>query len=235
MRNALGALAAVVLIGVAACGSNPTDSYKKTDPATIAADALTALKATTGIHLAGTVQLGSETMTVDLTSDLSGGVTGTVVLAGSTLQILGTGGPRRTVYIKAGTDFWGKIAPASSAQLAGKWVQNVTLLPDVIKQLTLPNLMANEAKYPWESAKPQLLGIGNVNGTASVQITVTDRASTNGAQETLDVSASVPHRVLRESEGTAFSLTFDRFDATVSAPAPAAADVVDLVKVLAKK
>ena len=235
MRTAIGVVSSVLLLTLAGCGTSAVDSYKKTDPTTIATDAHAALKATTGIHLAGTVRLGTETMTVDVTSDLSGSVTGTATLAGSTLQILGTAGKTGKVYIKAGADFWGKIAPKSSALLAGKWVLNANPLPLIIQQLTLPKLIANEAKYAWESAKPQLLGPGNVNGAATVQITVTDSASPSSAKETLDVSASAPHHVLRESEGSDFTLTFDHFDATVTVTEPAASDVVDLLKVLAAK
>lgn len=233
MRKAIGALSAVVLFGLTACGSNAADSYKKTDPATIAADAHAALKATTGIRLSGTLQLGNEAFTVDLTSDLTGAVTGTATLQGVTMQILGTAGKAGKIYIKAGQDFWGKVAPQYASRLADKWVLNVIPLPPVIQQLTLPKLIENEAKYVWEKETPQYVGTGTVNGTPTVQITVLD--SLSGAKETLDVSATDPHHVLRESEPSQFTLTFDQFGATVNAPAPAAADVVDLAKVGATK
>lgn len=230
---AIGALSAVVLFGLAACGSNAADAYKKTDPTKIASDAHTALRATTGIRLTGTIQLGNEPLAVDLTSDLTGAVTGTVTLQGATVQVLGTGGKAGTVYFKAGQDFWGKIAPQYASRLVNKWVLHVVPLPPVIQELTLPKLIANEATYAWEKESPQVVGTGSVNGAPTVQITVMD--SLSGAKETLDVSATDPHHVLRESEPSQFTLTFDQFGATVSAPAPAAADVVDLLKVMATK
>lgn len=233
MRKAIGALSAVVLFGLTACGSNAADSYKKTAPATIAADAHAALKATTGIRLSGTLQLGNEGFTVDLTSDLTGAVTGTATVQGVTMQILGTAGKAGKIYIRAGKDFWNKVAPQYASRLADKWVLNVIPLPPVIQQLTLPKLIENEAKYAWEKETPQFVGTGNVNGTPTVQITVLD--SLSGAKETLDVSATDPHHVLRESEPSQFTLTFDQFGATVNAPTPAAADVVDLAKVGATK
>jgi hypothetical protein len=233
-RHGLAVLSCVGLIGLTACGTSPADSYKKTDPATIAAQAHDALKATAGVHLAGQLQLGNEKVTVDLTSDLTGATTGTATLADAgTVQVLATGGKSGRVYIKGGQDFWGKIAPRYAARLVNKWVLNVKPLPDVLRELTLPKLIANEAKYAWEREKPQLVGTGNVNGTPTVQINVTDGVS--GAVETLDVSATDPHHVLRESEGSTFTLTFDQFGATVSAVEPSAADVVDLLKVLATK
>ena len=231
--GAIGALSAVVLFGLAACGSNAADSYKTTDPTTIASDAHAALTATTGIRLTGTIQLGSEAVTVDLTSDLTGAVTGTATIEGAAVQVLGTGGKAGKVYLKGGPDFWSKIAPQYASRLVDKWVLNVVPLPPVIQQLTLPKLIQNEAKYAWEKESPQVVGTGNVNGAPTVQITVSD--SLSGARETLDVSATDPHHVLRESEPSQFTLTFDRFGATVRAPAPAASEVVDLVKVIATK
>lgn len=231
--GAIGALCVVILFGLAACGSNAADSYKKTDPAKIAADAHAALTATTGIHLTGTVQLGNEAVTVDLSSDLTGAVTGTAIIEGATVQVLGTGGKAGKIYVKGGQDFWSKVAPQYASRLVNKWVLNVVPLPPVIQQLTLPKLIQNEAKYAWEKESPQVVGTGNVNGTPTVQITVSD--SLSGAKETLDVSATDPHHVLRESEPSQFTLTFDRFGATVSAPVPAASDVVDLLKVVATK
>jgi hypothetical protein len=233
MRKALAAVPALLMLGVAACGSNPADSYKKTDPVTIATDAHAALKATTGLHLNGTVQLGNETVTVDLVSDTTGAATGTVVLEGQTLQVLVTGGKAGTVYVKGDATFWGKVAPKYASRLSGAWVTNVTPLPQNILPLTLPKLIANEAAYAWEKETPTLIGTSSVNGTPTVQISVLD--SSSGVKETLDVAATDPHHVLRESEASAFTLTFDQFGATVNAPTPAAADVVDFTKVVAQK
>lgn len=232
MRKAVVA-GSVLLFALAGCGGNPADSYQKTDPATIAADAHAALKATTGIHVTGTLQVGNQSMAVDLTSDSTGALSGTVTLAGSTLQVLGTPGAGGRIYLKADQDFWAKVAPQNAAQLAGAWVANADPLPRVLQQLTLPKLIANEARYRWESEKPTLVGTGNVNGTSTVQISLTDGVSS--AKETLDVSASAPHHVVRETEGSDFTLTFDQFGATVTASAPAPADVVDLLKVIARK
>lgn len=233
MRKALGAVPAVLLIGLAACGSSPADSYKKTDPVTIATDAHAALKATTGIHVAGTVQLGNESMTVDLVSDTTGAATGSVVLDGQSVQVLLTGGPKGTVYVKGDAGFWGKVAAQAADRLAGKWVTQVAPLTKILPQLTLPKLIANEAKYAWEQESPTYVGTGSVNGTPTVQIAVLDGSV--GVKEVLDVAATDPHHVLRETEDSQFTLTFDQFGATVDAPAPAAADVVDLTKVTTQK
>lgn len=240
MLKAIGAVSTVLLVALAGCGADPASAYQKTAPTTIASQAHAALQATTGIHTTGTIQLGNESATVDLTSDASGAVTGTMTLAGSTLQVLGTApgtlSPAEAlkhIYVKAGQDFWSKIAPQSTGELAGKWVSVVTPLPNVIQQLTLPYLIANEAKFAWEKEKPTLVGTSSVNGTPTVQIRVTD--GSGGAAEVLDVSATDPHHVLRESEGTEFTLTFDQFGTTVAATAPPAADVVDLTKVMARK
>jgi hypothetical protein len=233
MRKALGAVPALLLVAVAACGGHPADSYKKTDPVTIATDAHAALTATTGLHVTGTIQLGNETVSVDVVSDATGAATGTTVIQGQTVQVLVTGGRSGTVYVKGDSAFWGKVAAAYSSRLTDRWVTNVPALPDVLRQLTLPKLIANEAAYAWEKETPTLVGTSTVNGTPTVQISVVDGAS--GAAEVLDVAATEPHHVLREAEASQFTLTFDQFGATVSAATPAAADVVDFTKVVAQK
>lgn len=240
MLKAIGVASTVLLVALAGCGADPASAYQKTDPTVIAAQAHAALQATTGIHVAGTLQLGKESATVDLTSDATGAVTGTITLAGSTLQVLGTAPGTlgqaealKHIYVKAGQDFWGQIAPQAASRLSGKWVSAVTPLPSLIQRLTLPYLIANEARYAWEKEKPTLVGTSSVDGTATVQISVTD--GSGGAPEILDVSATDPHHVLRESEGTEFTLTFDQFGATAAVTAPAAADVVDLTQVMAQK
>lgn len=231
MRTAIGALSAALLLSLTACGNNAADSYKKTDPTTIAADAHAALRATTALHVSGTIQLGNESATVDLTSDATGAATGTISLQGAVVQVAVTGGKSGKVYVKAGQGFWSRIAPQYASRLAGSWVLNVVPLSSVIRQLTLPRLIATEAAYAWEKESPQLVGTGNVNGTATAQIAVLD--SQSGAKETLDVAAASPHHLLRESEPSAFTLSFDQFGTSVNVPTPAASEVVDLPKVLA--
>lgn len=233
MRKALGAVPALLLVGLSACGSNPAEAYKQTDPVTIATDAHAALEATTGIHVTGTIQLGNEPATVDLVSDTTGAATGTVVLDGHTLQVLVTGGRTGTVYLKGDASFWTKVSAQHASRLAGTWVTKVPALPAVLQQLTLPKLIANEATYAWEKETPTVVGTSSVNGTPTVQLSVVDGAS--GGKETLDVAATDPHHVLRETEASQFTLTFDQFGVAVNASAPAATDVVDFTKVVAQK
>ena len=233
MRTSVLALAPVLVLGLVGCGTNPAEAYKNTDPTTIATQAHAALKATTSLHVTGTVQFGTDSVTVDLSSDLAGALTGTATIDGATVQILGTGGKNGVVYVKASQDFWGKITPQYAGRLVGKWVSDVQPLPANLEALSLPKLIKNEDTYPWEKEQPTLVGTGSVQGTPTVQISVTD--GSGGAAELLEVDANDPHHVVKESEGSSFTLTFDGFGAAVTATPPPAASVVDFTKIVAQK
>jgi hypothetical protein len=240
MRKAIGAVSAVFLLGVTACGAKTdaaVEAYKATEPKTIVTQAHTALTQLTSVHVAGTVYFGSEQGTVDLTSDKAGDVTGTLTIVGATATYLVVGGHS---YLKAGQDFWSKALPAKAVQrVLGKWVEDLSPLTALLRNLTLPGMIASAKKYPLENAGPTLIGTGNVNGTGTVQIKVSDPAT--GTTKTLDVAATDPHNVLRLTDSVAAdpkytgSLTFDRFNAPVNVTAPPAADVLTGTAAAAKK
>lgn len=89
-----------------------------------AADILKATQAAAlaqkSVHMVGTVTQGSDKLTMDLRLEKDGGATGTLDLAGATLQIVSTG---TAVYIKGDKAYWTAEAGAGAAELIGdSWV-----------------------------------------------------------------------------------------------------------------
>ena len=234
MRRACGALSAVVLVALTACGgSNPADSYKKTDPKTILSDAHTALDALSSVHVTGSVMWGNEPVTLDLTSDKSGNLTGSVTFNGLPADVIVSAGHS---YLRPSDALAAKFfsVPAQVAAAKGKWIIDLPAVLEGLSSDSLKTMIEAAAKDNLAAGNPTVTGTSSVNGVATVQVTVSDAATQSS--EVLDVQAAAPHNVLKqEDDALKATLMFDRFNAPVSVAVPAAADIVTLAQITSHK
>jgi hypothetical protein len=217
-------LALVAVLSLTACGSkaNPADTYRTTDPKTIAADATAALNKLSTVHLSGTVHLGSETSQVDLVTDKDGNATGNITIFGQKVEVISVG---THVFVRADAEFWKQAfaamptqAPAIASEAAGKWVKDWKLMRQIVGLISLGGVQGTVKLQPLAKASPTVIGTGDVNGTSAVQLQVADAVT--GKNVTIYVAATDPHNILRIDRGNGDLETFDQFNGRLAPVAP---------------
>lgn len=209
----------LVVLALTACGSTDVAAtYAKTAPATIDANARTALTSATSLHISGEVKNGTETIALDLSLDTSGKCTGTVGLNGQQAQIISLSD--NSAYMKADAAFWTSQANAQTASIvAGKWVTGFGSTSPFSTFCNLTQLSKSIVSDSVESDSAKLLGTTTVAGAPAVQLTV----NTNPGTGILTVAANSPHYPLSISKGSDGTVTFSGFNVPVNATAPAGA------------
>ncbi len=185
-----------------------------------------AMRGLTSLRLDGTVDQDGQQLEIDLAVSTAGDCTGTISLAGASVEVLGVGGE---AWIRPSEEFWRKqLGPQADAvikQVGDKWVpqpagdksfQRLCDLDQLLEELVTPDGATYEK--------------GEVSELAGEEVVAIESTDTDGETSTGYVQVGGEHYLVKaESQGdTAGSVTFSAFDEPVGAKAPAAGEVAEL-------
>ncbi len=232
-RTVLPALVVAVAVAVAGCSSKPAASPPATraagsqtagdngeaskDPKQIVADAQHELQQARSFQVSGSTMQGTTTIGVDLGLDRSGNAQGHLTINGATAELISAGG---RFYLR-GKPFWAQFGGARFAERAGdRWVR----LPANVagfSELTKPDAFTKDLTPDG----PVILG-----GTATVNghpaIILLDGKS---GDKLYVATTGKPYPLrIEPRQGSAGTITFDRFDVPVNVTAPP--DAVDITR-----
>lgn len=222
---AAAALAITAMLTVSACGSSGAGTSTKAASNGVAdksADEIlkatqAAAKAETSVHMVGTVKQDAGDMKIDMKVEKGGKATGTIVMAGATLEIISTG---TKVYVKGDKAFWDSQAGEGAYELIGdKWVASTSAADlESFKDFT-----------DFTTAITQML---NPSGTIAKteQSTVDGQAVIglkDGEKGTLWVATTGDPLPVKIDGGTEGGVTFTDWSTSVTITEPAAADILD--------
>ena len=225
-RFTIGLAVAAAAALLAGCGGGGND-FATQDPQDIAKASATDMKDLDSLHMAGFVTTDGQKLGVDMSITTSGDCQGSFKAGEGTAQILSADGKS---YMKPDKAFWEAQAPAQAPQIEAlvgdKWVvipSNTGLnelcdLDGLLKSFNDNN----------PTNKPTAAAAESLDGQDAVKLSGKD---SDGTAVTAWVASDSPHYVLKmeQTEGsTPMSITFSKFNDTVSITAPPSDQVVDL-------
>lgn len=228
MRGFLAATLLVVVLLAAGCGgggggggtsgggtnggAKPSGEASK-PAATVLADAVKAANGASSMHMSGQVATGGKQIAIDISVAKGKGAAGTLTLGGAKIELVVIGNKG---YLRAGSNFWNQFSQASgfAGLLADKWLEfpaknaQFGSLTGVANAKTIfSQLSASHGKLVNRGATTykgkSVVSIGDKTGTLYVAGTGT------------------PYPVaLVETKGGAGTVTFDRWNESVTLTAP---------------
>lgn len=229
---AMGIVIAAALTGCGGDGGSDGDGDGGNDDAgnsafadesaeDIVAAAKDAMDGLESVHLAGDINSGGSSISLDLSLSTSGNCEGDVSLDGGSLQVLEVDG---SGWFKADAAFWEAQAPGQAeaiiAAAGDKWVV------DTQSQFTsfcdlegfLDGIVEPDGEDEFEKGDTE-----DVDGEEAVTLT--------GVDSKAYIATDEPHYILKlegTAEGDDGTITFSGFDEEIDVEAPAADEVVDL-------
>lgn len=241
----LGMIAAALLtVGIAACGSSGSSNSSSASGSTSSSTSSTAGSSDNGVasksadqivaaahdaanglgsvHVAGTVATGARPVTMDLNLANGKGGRGSMSAAGLSFQIISLG---QTAYFSGGQSFWQRFGGQAAAQLLqGKWLK----APATGSFGSLAKLTDMQALFSkLLSAHGSLTkgGTSTVNGQKVIAI---NDSTQGGTLYVATTGKPYPIRVANTGANGG-QLTFDRFNESIAlAPPPHAIDISQL-------
>jgi hypothetical protein len=221
-------LAALVAAVVAACGGSSGSSdngVASKSPQDIVSAATKAINGVQAVHVSGSMVSGSAPITLDLNLVSGKGAKGQMSQNGKSFQLMSDG---QWVYINAGPAFWRQIGGTAAAQLLqGKWLKapansgnfaSLAQLTDVHKLLS--TLVDNHGAQLTKGSATTVHG----------QKVIAVRDTTNhGTLYVATTGKAYPVQVSKSGTGGG-SITFDRFNESVSLTPPSNAIDVSSLK-----
>jgi len=201
-----------------ACGGGPMDGKTGAEVVDAAADALEKAGA---VHVAGTIEQGSEKGEVDL--QLQGAdAAGTLAFGGSEIELLNVDG---TAYLKAPPGFWGGLGlpDEAAAKFEDQWVTVPADAASQFEQFSLDGIVA-DLRNPSSDPKKDVEE-DERDGDPVVVVEHEDGSTLTVAND----EPSYP-LVIRNEGDRSGSLTFSRFGDEDELEAPA--DALDLTEVI---
>lgn len=222
---AAAALAITALLTVSACGSSGAATSTEAAGNGVAdksADeilkaAQDAAKAQTSVHMVGTVTQDSGDMTIDMQVEKGGKATGTIVMAGATLEIITTG---TTVYVKGDKAFWDSQAGEGAYELIGdKWVSS-TSDADLASFKDFTDFTTAVTQMLTPSGTVTKTEPSTVDGQAVIGLK-------DGDKGTLWIATTGDPLPVKIDGGTEGGVAFTDWGKPVKVAEPAAADILD--------
>lgn len=220
---AAAALAIGALLTVSACGSTSTSTEAASNgvadktAAQILSAAQAAAQAQSSVHMVGTITQGATEMTIDMRVQKGGKATGTLVLAGATLDLVTTG---TTVYIKGDKAFWDAQAGAGAYDLIGeKWVSS-TSGKDLASFRNYTDFATALTRMLTPSGTVATTDASTVDGQAVIGIQDGDK----GTLWVATTGEPLPVKIDGGSEG---GVAFTEWSVPVTITEPAPADILD--------
>jgi len=202
-------------------GSSSGNGIAAKTPAEIVAATKAAADSATSAHVAGSIVSGGSPITLDLDVASNGG-RGQLALNGLGFELIQTGG---TVYIKGSSAFYRHIGGAAAAQLLqGKWLKAPATTPEFASISSLTDLH--------RLVDATLASHGTLVKTATTTVAgkrvvgVTDQ-SQGGTLYVATTGKPYPVQIAKGGAGGG-TLTFDRWNQTVSITPPA--NAIDLAQ-----
>jgi hypothetical protein len=190
---------------------------------TIVDDAIAAASRATSVHIAGSVLNAGKPLKLDLNLANGQGGAGTVAVNGLAFNMIRIG---TKAYFKGGPAFWSHFGGSGlGTQLNGRWIEASATTGDLATFTPLTDLKELFTSVlgthgPLEKATNQL----KINGEPAIAIV------DSGSNDTLFIAADGPPYPLKLAEKDGDSVTFDRWNQSVSLQAPANAVELDKLK-----
>ena len=195
-------------------GGTPSGEASK-PAATVLADAVKAANAASSVHISGQVSTGGKEVVVDLSIAKGKGATGSMTLGGAKIDLVVIG---KKGYLKAGADFWNQFSQASgfAGLLSGKWLafpaDNAQFgsLTGVANAKTIFNELTGS------HGKIKNTGATTYNGQSVIALVDETK---HGTLYVAGTGAPYP-AALVETKGGGGTVTFDRWNESVTLTAP---------------
>jgi hypothetical protein len=219
----------VLAVSESSAWAAPSPKQAAPSPKQIVKNAIEATESTTSLDVIGSIDEGSQKISLDVSATTSGVGHGTVGIGTGSVEVRLVSG---TIYFMGNANFWTQQSGASAAQLfANKWVSTADTSTsgkslaeflnsaELLKQLFASNLSSSKFKHD---------GRATVGGKRTIVIAGADKKDKTSGK--LFVAAKGKPYVLKITvagkNGTG-GLTFTRYNQPVSTVAPSGAIDLD--------
>jgi hypothetical protein len=223
-------LAAVAAVAISACGGSSSSSSSSTNgvasksPQDILAAATSAINGVSTVHVSGSVTSGGSPIKLNLDLVSGKGARGQMSQNGMSFRLVTDG---KSVYINAGTQFWRQIGGNAAAQLLqGKWLKAPANSGDFASLASLTNLHKLLSALLTNHGQLAKGATSTVNGQKVVAINDT---SNHGTLYVATTGKAYPVQVSKSGTNGG-SITFDRFNESVSVTPPSNAIDISSLK-----
>jgi hypothetical protein len=183
----------------------------------VLADAVAAARSARSVHVSGHIVSNGTPITLDLTLERNKGATGSMSTQGLSFDLVRIG---RTFYIRGSDAFWKHFAGAGVAQLMhGKWLKGTTT-GRFASLASLSDPAKLFARIRGNHGKLTNKGATTYNGQKVVEI---DDAKKGGKLYVAATGNPYPVAVVGSKKNESGTITFDRWNASVSISAPSGA------------
>jgi hypothetical protein len=208
-------LTAVLLTGCGGSKKAAKPNGEASKPADrVLADAVSAAKSASSVHVSGHIVSSGSPVSLDLTMERGTGATGSMSTNGLSFDLVRIGS---TFYIRGSDAFWKHFAGSGVAQLMhGKWLKGTTtgrFAP--LASLTAPGKLF--ARLSQKHGRLANKGAATYNGQKVVEI---DDATKGGKLYVAATGKPYPVAAVGTKKSESGTITFDRWDASVSVTAP---------------
>ncbi len=218
---ALALVAGAVLAGCGSSSSGNSNGVASKSADEIVAAAKTATANAKSVHVAGSTVTSGTPVTLDLHLSATTGATGTFSQSGLSVQLIAV---NNSIYLKGTPAFWRKFGGAAAAQLlAGKWLKapaSNSSFSGIAQLADFHALISQALSQHGTLAKG---GTSTVNGQPVVAVKDTTQGGTLYVATT---GQPYPVELAKTSGSDAGKLTFDQWNAPVTATPPS--NAIDL-------
>jgi len=221
--------AAIALVGLAllaGCGGGGSKSNGEASkgPQQVVDDAQAAALGAKGVHVSGSIVDAGQKLTIDLDLVKGKGGRGTLSEQGLTFEVVRVGD---TIYIKGSDAFYKKFAGAAAAQLLhDRWLSGSATSGQLASITPLTDL-AKLFKGAL-SSHGKLTNKGETTYKGQKAVEIFDQSADGGTLFVAGEGKPYPLAIQSPEEGKNGTVTFDKWDQTVSITAPK--DAVDMSK-----